>query len=170
MSNTFQINKVYSNKKFNQKCGERFTNGSAFRVSLYKENPERCPWPTGRKLSYEQIEKYSSIFSYFVPVRRTKCYLYILERDFTHPSKFKIRQDNDGNECVIIDDITLFASDLVDMTMDEASCLYKSVKKNCVEMSRFIERLCHLEEYGYVYIDNETKVTTIDELRQMTQN
>lgn len=176
MNSTFQLNKVYSNAAFYAAEADIALFVAHFHLSLYKDKPERCPWPKARKYSQEIVNEIKETFSYFVPVRRTKHYLCFMENG-KYKVRYKIRKDSEGNEFVLIDRISLNATDLLNMSVNKAKETYDITFNELYNKMEFLEKLTEVEEYNYTYIakpsygndgvllSNSTRVTTEKELR-----
>lgn len=176
MNNIFQLNDVYSNAAFYAAEAEIVLSFARFQLSLYKDEPERCPWPKARKYAQEIINEVKEVFTYFVPVRRTKHYLYFVENG-KFEARYKIRKDSEGNEFVLIDGMSLNATNLLNMTTNEAKETYDNTFNELVNKMQFLEKLIFFEEYNYTYIpvpsyssdgtllSNCTRVATEKELR-----
>lgn len=177
MNNIFQLNKIYSNVAFYAAEADYALFLARFQLSLYKDEPERCPWPKARKYSQEIVNEVKETFSYFVPIRRTKHYLCFMKNG-KNKVRYKIRKDIEGNEFVLIDGISLNANDLLNMTPNEAKEKYDITFNELVNKMQFLEKLIEIEEYGYTYIakssygndgtllSNSTRITTEEELRE----
>lgn len=152
MNNTFQIDKVYSNTAFYANKVQYPLNLARFNVSLYIENLERCPWPKTRAYSQRMIDETKEVFTYFVVIRRTKSFIYLLE-DGKLELRKKIRKDDEGNEFVIIDNIALHASDLLNLRPGEAKINVENIKAQFATMNVFLRKLEEIEEYGYTYLN-----------------
>lgn len=176
MNNTFQLNKVYSNAAFYAAEANIALFLARFQLSLYKDEPERCPWPKARKYAQEIINEVKEVFTYFVPVRRTKHYL-CFAKNGENKVRYKIRKDSEGNEFVLIDGMSLNATDLLNITTNEAKETYDNIFNELGNKMQFLEKLIEIEEYNYTYIlvpsyssdgtllSNCTRIATEKELR-----
>ncbi len=164
MSNTFQLNKVYSNENFRQLRGMRVRDSLNFYINLYKDHPEDCPWPKAREEYRKHIKGWeNNMVNYIIPVKRTKCFL-IFSTIYGGTNKKKIRIAADGNEYIIIDNVAIYADNLMKYTPDEAKYISDNEKAVRGHHMRYTEKLMHLEEYGYVYLSNLKRVESIEEL------
>lgn len=166
MNSIFQINKVYSNAQQNAIFGDICTNKARFMTKLYQERPHTCPWPLAMDEAKKQLEAYKDAFTYFYPTKRTKCFIYMMEASIKLERRFKLRIDANGNEFVEIDKVPLYATDLLNMNVDEAYNKHENIRRASANHTLYIEKLSELEQYGYTYVANNHKLTTIDELRQ----
>ena len=167
MNNIFELNKVYTNKSLSLVIANRMKNSLRFWVDLHEGKEESCPWPKARQEYMKHIEKwYDKMVNYIVPVKRTRCFL-TYETIYGHVETKKIRKDENGNEYILAEEDTkVSANDLSKAHKDEWHLDLEEAKaQHCYEI-RYIGMLAHLEEYGYVYRDNLTKVESIDELNK----
>ena len=177
MNDIFQINKVYSNAAFYAEAAHDFLYGPRFDVTCYTDNPERCPWPKSRAYSQKLIDETKEAFVYFVPVRRTKNYIWF-NQNGKNPFRRKIRKDSEGNEFVLMDDTALHANEILRLSTEDAEEQYATVLNELANRIEFARKLAEVEEYGYTYIakpsygndgtrlSNATRVTTEEELRE----
>lgn len=169
MNNTFKLNHIYSNSAFYAASVKIAVNLAHFNCSLYKKNLENCPWPKTREYSRRMLNETKEVFTYFEVIKRTRCYITV-EVDNRYMFKIKIRTDDEGNEFIIVDNIVLHASDMLNLTSDEAKQLVNESRAKYQEMNVFLRKLGDIEEDGYTYIsipNNETlRVTTEEELRE----
>lgn len=164
MSGIFQINKVYVNNDFCLLASKRMQSSLLFWTNCYKANPETCPWPKARKEYAMHIERwYGKMLNYIVPVRRTQCFLVYKTGEGVTWTK-KIRKDTEGNEYIIVEGIKLSACDISDESKENWCTKFSRQQQQRRYELRFIEKLAHLEEYGYVYRDNLEKVVRIEDL------
>lgn len=177
MNNTFQINKVYSNAAFYAEAAHDYLCGPRFDITCYADNLERCPWPKSYAYSQKLINETKEAFVYFVPVRRTKNYIWF-NLNGKNPFRRKIRKDSEGNEFVLMDKTALHANEMLSMTMEEANEQYHNMLNELANKVEFARKLAEVEEYNYTYIakpsygndgtllSNATRVTTEAELRE----
>lgn len=166
MNSIFEINKVYSNSSFCRVVAERMKSSLRFWIELYKGKEDVCPWPLARKEYEKHIDKwYDKMHNFIVPVKRTRCFLTV-ETIYGFTETKKIRKDENGDEYILVEDVKVSASDLSEDSIDTwDKILDKERSERCYEI-RYIGKLAHLEEYGYVYRDNLTKVESIEELNE----
>lgn len=177
MNDTFQINKVYSNAAFYAEAAHDYLSIPHFDVSCYEDSPERCPWPKSRTYSQKLINETKEVFVYFVPVRRTKNFIWF-NQNGKNPFRRKIRKDSEGNEFVLMDDTALHANEILRMTAEEANEQYLTALNEFTNKVEFARKLAEVEEYNYTYIakpsygndgtclSNATRVATEAELRE----
>lgn len=177
MNDTFQINKVYSNAAFYAEAAHDYLYGPRFDVTCYADNPERCPWPKSRAYSQQLINETKEAFVYFIPVRRTKNFIWF-NQNGKNPFRRKIRKDSEGNEFVLMDDTALHANEILRLSTEEASEQYITALNELANRIEFARKLAEVEQYGYTYIakpsygndgtclSNATRVTTEAELRE----
>ena len=177
MNDTFQINKVYSNAAFYAEAAHDYLNSPRFYVSCYADNPERYPWPKSRAYSQKLIDETKEAFVYFVPVRRTKNYIWF-NQNGKNPFRRKIRKDSEGNEFVLMDNTALHASEMLRLSTEEAEEQYITALNELANRIEFARKLAEVEESNYTYIakpsygndgtclSNATRVTTEAELRE----
>jgi hypothetical protein len=165
MNNTFKLNHVYSNSAFYAGVVKLAVNLAHFNCSLYKKNPENCPWPKTREYSRRMLNETKEVFTYFEVIKRTRCYITVAVND-SYKLKCKIRIDDEGNEFIIIDNTVLHASDMLKLTSDEAKQCLNESRTKYQEMNVFLRKLSEIEEYGYAYTSIAHKVTTEKELRE----
>lgn len=177
MNNTFQLNKVYSNSAFYAEAAHDYLYFPRFTINLHKEVPERCPWPKSRAYCQRLIDETKEVFVYFVPVRRTKNFIWFTQNG-RNPFRRKIRKDSEGNEFVWMNKTALHASEMLKMTMEEANEQYLTLFNKLANKLEFARKFGEVEEYGYTYISkpsygndgtllsNSTRVTTEEELRE----
>ena len=169
MNSIFELNKVYSNKSLSLVIANRMKDSLRFWVDLHEGKEENCPWPLARQEYVKHIDKwYDKMANYIVPVKRTRCFLtYETIWGFTETKK--IRKDENGDEYILFgeDEVKVSASDLSRKHKDEWHLDLEEVKAQRGIEIRYIGKLAHLEEYGYVYQDNMTKVESIDELNRI---
>ena len=166
MNNTFQINAVYTNRELQLQRASYATNSARFYSSLYKDDVNRCPWPISHKMFREQLVNHHLVFDYFVPIKRTKHFLTIQRPNYTQ--RVKIRLDYNGNEFIEFEGITFYPA-LCEMqiTPEMAKMKYDEERSNIAKEVRLINKIMHIEDYGYVYANNGTKVTSIEELMKL---
>lgn len=164
MNSIFQFNKVYSNSAFYAEAVDNALNLAHFYFNLYKDNPERCPWPKARNYCQKLINETKEVFTYFVPVYRTKNFLCFMQNGKNKVRRM-IRKDSEGNEFVLISETALHANDLLNLTADGASEQYNAIFSELSKKSEFIRKMIEVEEYGYTFV-GITKVTTEEELRE----
>lgn len=177
MNNIFQLNKAYSNAAFYAEAANSYLYFPRFDTNLYKESPERCPWPKSRAYSQRLIDEKKEVFVYFIPVRRTKNFIWFTQNG-QNQFRRKIRKDSEGNEFVWMNKTVLHASEMLKMTIEEANEQYLTSFNKLVNKIEFSRKLAEVEEYGYTYIakpsygndgtlfSNSTRVTTEEELRE----
>ena len=177
MNNIFQLNKVYSNAAFYAEAAYDYLNLPRFDVSCYTDNPERCPWPKSRAYSQKLIDETKEVFVYFVPIRRTKNFIWF-NQNGKNPFRRKIHKDSEGNEFVLMDKTVLCANEMLRMTTEEANEQYLIVLNEFNNKVEFARKLAEVEEYNYTYIakptygndgtllSNATRVATEAELRE----
>lgn len=166
MNNTFQINTVYTNGELQLQRAFYATNSARFYSNLYKDNVDCCSWPISLKMFREQLEKYKTVFDYFVPIKRTKYFLTIQRPNYTQ--RVKIRVDHLGNEFIEFEGITFYPA-LCEMqiSLETAKIKYDEERANIAKEVRLIGKIMHIEEYGHVYVANGIKVTSIEELMKL---
>lgn len=168
-SNTFKLNAVYSAPTFCFKLGEAYANAWKFYANLYDEHPQDCDYPKARLLWKEHGPKYAAkAYAYFVPVKRTACYL-TLSINGKYQQRFRIRTDENGLEYIIYENAPLYAYDIDELSVDGAAQKYKDIINERDLSRRYIQALMHLEESGYVYVaggygEDAKRLTTIEEL------
>ena len=177
MNNIFQLNKVYSNVAFYAEAAYGYLDTPRFDVSCYEDNPEQCPWPKSRAYSQKLIIETKEAFVYFVPIRRTKNFIWF-NQNGKNPFRRKIHKDSEGNEFVLMDGIALHANDMLWMTTEEANEQYLTLFNELTNKIEFARKLAEVEEYNYTYIakpsygndgtllSNATRVATEAELRE----
>ena len=169
MNNTFKLNHVYSNSAFYAAAAKLAVNLAHFNCSLYKKNPENCPWPKTREYSRRMLNETKEVFTYFEVIKRTRCYITVAVND-SYELKCKIRRDDEDNEFIIISNTVLHASDMLKLTSDEAKQHFYESRTEYQGMNLFLRKLGDIEESGYTYIsipNNEVlRVTTEKELRE----
>ena len=174
-SNKFQLNTVYSAPSFNLKYGKAYANAWKFYANLYDDHPQDCDYPKARLLWKEHCEKYATnAYSYFIPVKRTACYLTI-SINGKYKKGFLIRTDENGLEYIIYENAPLYAYDIDALSVDAALQKYNDIIKERNLSLQYIQALMHLEESGYVYVadgygENAKRVTTIEELDAAWKN
>jgi hypothetical protein len=174
-SNKFQLNTVYSAPSFSLKLGEAYANAWKFFANLYDEHPEDCDYPKARLLWKEHGPKYTAkAYAYFVPVKRTACYL-TLSINGRYRQRFLIRTDENGLEYIIYENAPLYAYDIDQLSPDEALQKYNDIWNERDLSRRYIQALQHLEESGYVYVaggygEDAKRVTNIEELDAAWKN
>lgn len=174
-SNTFQLNAVYSAPSFNLKFGKAYANAWKFYANLYDEHPQDCDYPKARLLWKEHVEKYATkAYAYFVPVKRSACYLTLSIRG-KYKQRFLIRTDENGFEYIIYENAPLYAYDIDALSVDSAAQKYNDTINERDLSRRYIQALMHLEESGYVYVDggygeNAKRLTSIEELDAAWKN
>lgn len=166
MNNTFQINTVYTNGELQLQCASYANNSARFYGGLYKDDASRCPWPISLKMFREQLVKHHLVFDYFVPIKRTKYFLTIQRPNYTQ--RVKIRVDHLGNEFIEFEGITFYPA-LCEMQIspEMAKMKYDEERSNIAKETKLINQIMHIEDYGYVYVTNDTKVTSIEELMKL---
>lgn len=176
MNNIFQLNKAYSNAAFYAKAANDYLYFPRFDTNLYKEASERCPWPKSRAYCQKLIDETKEVFVYFVPVRRTKNFIWFVQNG-QNQFRRKIYKDSEGNEFVWMNKTILHASEILKITMEEANEQYLTSLNKLVNKVEFARKLAEVEEYGYTHIlkssygndgtllSNSTRVTTEEELR-----
>lgn len=177
MNNTFKLNHVYSNSAFYAAAAKTAVNLAHFNCSLYKNNPENCPWPKTREYSRQMLNETKEVFTYFEVVKRTRCYITVAVND-SYKYTCKIRTDDEGNEFIIADNTVLHAFDMLNLTNDEAKQRFNESRIKYQKMNEFLRDLGDIEESGYTYIakkkyaadgtclSNATKIETEEELRE----
>lgn len=166
MNNTFQLNKVYTNTAFCNVRAERVKQLMGFHTELYKDHPQDCPWPLSREEYGKYIDEwYPKILNYIVPIKRTRCFV-ICKTVYDFTEKKKIRLDENGVEYVVIEGTKIYATDLDSRDMVTMNITHTRIERERGNHRQYIDRLSHLEEYGYVYLDNTTKVESISELKK----
>lgn len=177
MNHTFQINKVYSNPAFYAEAAYDYLSAPRFDVSCYADNSERCPWPKSRAYCQKLIDETKEVFVYFVPVRRTKNFIWF-NQNGKNPFRRKIRKDSEGNEFVLMDNIALHANEIVRLSTEEAEEQYITALNELANKIEFARKLAEVEKYNYTYIakpsygndgtllSNATRVATEAELRE----
>lgn len=174
-SNKFQLNTVYSAPSFNLIEGNSYANTWWFYANLYDEHPEDCDFPKARLLWKEHCEKYTTkAYAYFVPVKRSACYLTI-GISGKYCQRFLIRTDENGLEYIIYENTPLYAYDIDELSSDEALQKYNDIWNERDLSRRYIQALMHLEEFGYVYVaggygEDAKRLTTIEELDAAWKN
>lgn len=163
-NNSFQIGTIYSNIDICAVRGENFRRYMSFYVELYKDHPEDCPWPKAQALYKKLIEKYEKgMIDYFIPFKRTKCFI-TFKSAYGYISKKKIYKDEDGIEYILYENKRVGADEYASETL-------RQVRANLEQQrqydTRYIKYLSHLEEYGYVYLSNLDKVTSIEALNEV---
>ena len=166
MNNTFRINTVYTNGELQLQRASYATNSARFYGGLYKDDASRCPWPISLKMFREQLVKHHLVFDYFVPIKRTKHFLTIQRPNYTQ--RVKIRVDHLGNEFIEFEGITFYPA-LCEMQIspETAKMKYDKERINIAKEVKLINKIMHIEDYGYVYVANGTKVTSIEELMKL---
>ena len=176
MNNVFQLNKVYSNVAFYAEAAYSYLHIPRFDVNCYKDNPERCPWPKSRAYSQKLIDETKEAFVYFVPVRRTKNFIWFSQNG-KNQFRRKIRKDSEGNEFVLMNKTVLHANEILHLSTEKAEEQYITVLNEIANRIEFARKLSEVEEYNYTYIakpsygndgtclSNATRVTTEAELR-----
>lgn len=176
MNNTFQLNKVYSNAAFYAEAAHYMLKSARFIVNLYNNSADKCSCPKAYEYACKLISETKELFTYFVPVHRTRCFLKILVNN-SYYYRVKIRKDDEGNEFVILGNTLLCASDLLKYTPAEANAIYLENINNLKTKNYFIRKLSEIEDVGYTYIakkkyavdgtclSNATKIETEEELR-----
>ena len=177
MNNIFQLNKVYSNAAFYAEAAYDYLFLPRFDVNCYKDNPEQCPWPKSRTYCLKLIDETKEAFVYFVPVRRTKNFIWF-NQNGKNPFRRKIHKDSEGNEFVLMDKTALHANEILHMTTEEANEQYLTALNEFNNKVEFARKLAEVEEYNYTYIakptygndgillSNATRVATEAELRE----
>jgi hypothetical protein len=177
MNNIFQLNKVYSNVAFYAEAAYGYLNIPRFDVSRYKDNSERCPWPKSRAYSQKLINETKEAFVYFVPIRRTKNFIWF-NQNGKNLFRRKIHKDSEGNEFVLMDKTALHANEILRLSTEEAEEQYITVLNELANKIEFARKLAEVEEYNYTYIakpsygndgtllSNATRVATEAELRE----
>lgn len=175
MNNVFQLDKVYSNAAFYTEAAHYTLNSARFITNLYN-NADRCPCPKAYEYACRLISETKEVFTYFVPVHRTRCFLKILVNN-SYYYRVKIRKDDEGNEFVILGNTILRASDLLKYTLAEANAKYLDDSNRLKTKNYFIRKMSEIEDGGYTYIakkkyaadgtclSNATKIETEEELR-----
>ena len=166
MNSIFEINKVYSNSALCHVVADRMKSSLLFWVELYNGKEDECPYPLARKEYEKHINKwYDKMHNFIVPVKRTRCFL-TYDTIYGYTDMKKIRKDENGNEYILVEGVKVSASDLSEDSVYTWNAMLDAQKcERCYEI-RYIGKLAHLEEYGYVYRDNLTKVESIDELNK----
>lgn len=166
MNNIFKINSVYSNDSFRQLRGIKLAQHLNFYVTLYEDHPQDSPFPKAQREHQRHIDEWKdNMTNYIIPVKHTKCFLtYLTVYGFT--DRKKVRVDENGNEYVIIDDIIISANDITGETPDEAKSKKGNEDMRRGHDMRYIDKLMHLEEYGYTYLSNLERVESIEELNK----
>ena len=176
MNNTFQLNKVYSNAAFYAEAAHYMLNSARFIANLYNNSVDGCPCPKAYEYACRLISETKELFTYFVPVHRTRCFLKILVNN-SYYYRVKIRKDDEGNEFVILDNTALHASDLLKYTLAEADANYLDNINKLKTKNYFIRKMSEIEDIGYTYIAKKryaddgtclsdvTKIETEEELR-----
>ena len=114
----------------------------------------------------EQLEKHKIVFDYFVPIKRTKHFLTIQRPNYTQ--RVKIRVDHLGNEFIEFEGITFYpALCEKQISPETAKMKYDEERINIAKEVKLINQIMHIEDYGYVYVTNDTKVTSIEELMKL---
>lgn len=168
-SNTFQLNKVYSTPSHCLKDANYGNNSANFYSSLYDSHPQDCPWPKAMQMWKDCAKKHNEKhYIFYVPVKRTACYI-TFSINCSYEQRFRIKTDANGLEYVVIDELPLYAYDLSELSLGEATEKVLNSKAENAKKVAYINNVMHLEEYGHVYIKNEPgknarKLTTIEEL------
>lgn len=177
MNDTFQINKVYSNPAFYAEAAYDYLHTPRFDVSCYADNPKRCPWPKSRAYCQKLIDETKEAFVYFVPVRRTKNFIWF-NQNGKNPFRRKIRKDSEGNEFVLMDNTALHANEILRLSTEKAEEQYITALNELANKIEFARKLAEVEKYNYTYIakpsygndgtllSNATRVATEAELRE----
>ena len=164
----FRINAIYSNEHLCEKAWETACNYNNFILNLHKKHPEHCPYPYALQLHKEFKKTWKDkLFHYFVVVKRTKHYLTI---SFSYSPlirrRHKIYTDPLGMEYIKLDGIEVNAFNYVVSSVDLEEQKYFPIKREMVRNLTYIRQMEHLEQYGYVYMDNATRITAIDDLQR----
>ena len=175
-SNKFQLNTVYSAPSFNLMEGKAYANVWKFYANLYDEHPQDCDYPKARLLWKEHCENYKTgLYIFFVPVKRTACYL-TFSINGSYEQRFRIKTDENGLEYIVYDSEPLYAYDIDELSVEEATNKLSNINDEVYLASRYILALMHLEKYGYAYItaipggNTSLRITTIEELDAAWKN
>lgn len=163
MGTTFQLNKVYSNTELNKLSSKSYKRHITFYLELYKDTPKNCPWPKAQELYAKHIEFWKDkMIDYIIPVKKTRCYL-IFKTIYGQIGKKKIYLDENQVEYINFNSVKVSTKDIKPDTLvseeeanDNARCQDK----------RFIEKVQHLEEYGYVYLSNLERIDSMPALEK----
>ena len=163
----FHVNTGYSNKHLRDKAWIESCEYSNFILHLYNKHPENCPYPYALQLHKEFKQNWKDkLFHYFVVLKRTKYYLTI---SFSYSPlvrcRRKIYTDSLGIEYIKLGDIIITAMDYLASPVDIEDEKYSPLKQQMARNITYIRQMEHLEQYGYVYMDNNTRITSIDELQ-----
>lgn len=152
----FVIGAIYGNEAINKKHAYECNNYPRFISKLYNDAPENCPWPKSKELAVEQIKVNDSIFNYFIPVKRTKSYIFLKEPYTVNGehivSRYFIKRDKEGNEFVKVNDIILKASQFVPVKEEVAEERFLKERGDIIRKNHYLRKHQELEEYGYVYV------------------
>lgn len=164
MSATFQPGSVYSNEKLVAVRSKSIVDHFSFYINLYKGKEEQCPWPKARQLYINHVDNWkNNIINYIIVIRRTKRYL-IIETFYGFQEKKLIRYDKNLTEYIILDNVIISANDI--MNYDATTAIIKKENEYSARNRgvRFIEKVMHLEEYGYVYLSNLERIDSMEKL------
>ena len=164
----FRISTIYSNEHLCEKAWETECNYNTFILNLHKKHPENCPYPFALQLHKKYRENWrSKLFHYFVVLNRTKHYLTI---SFSYSPlmrcRRKIHTDSLGMEYIKLDGIEVNAFNYVVSSVDLEEQKHFPIRREMARNLTYIRQMEHLEQYGYVYTDNNTRITSIDELQR----
>lgn len=162
--NEFIINKVYSNGELNYQAGSYAIQRSLFNLRLYEGNEDKCPCPKALNLHRRFVISNCYVWDYITPVKRTKCYLYVKHPNYV-TTKHYIHKNEKGDEYIKIDNVIVYSYNVSLFTLEEAHKQYLETSDRCELSLHYIEKVEHIELYGYVYVGDK-RVTSIDELRK----
>ncbi len=163
----FHLNTSYSNEYFREKIWMDLCQYNNFILNLHNAHPEYCPYPYTLQLHKEFKKNWKDkLFNYFAVLKRTKHYLTI---SFSYNPlarcRRKIYTTSAGREYVKLDGIAVSAEDYIASSVDLEDEKYSHTRREMSRNITYIHQMEHLEQFGYVYMDNETRITSMEELQ-----
>lgn len=152
----FIIGAIYGNEAINKKHAHDSNNYPRFISGLYNNEPDNCPWPKSKELAIKQIKENNSIFNYFIPIKRTKSYIFIKEPYIVNGKhtiyRYFVKRDKEGNEYIKINDIILKASEIIPVNEELAEERYLKERNTIIRKNQYLRKHQEIEEYGYTFV------------------